>query len=456
MSQRRFAESPVRSNGSRRFAAAAAGLAAALALLPSTGLAAVEFVTRVGTCDKVDTIGDGKDLSVQAGNNMRMEVWGDGIDINPAVRVTADDSNAGTVTAQIIRPHNGLENLGRGCKIAKGSVEVEVDSPATTGATLQRSLRFRMPLGDESRLQMRVVPFRTPVWTFADQPSVPGAPYFQRAVTQTPPECLTKNVGTVVRDLNNARVTITLPPGANGDTSNCTLEFRTSVSPSDRPEIDIQQEFGYTVTSPAHMRLVSGDNRAAGALATRVIRFTGDVANIRGTRAIRTSTLTIATPNPSQSDTLTLVINPPPTSNAFTQACVCRNATTGSTINANDDFQCEIRLSQQPPAGGQLISIEARDRLCVAPGAQDTTPPTLSPGEMTYSSASGLGGFQAPATSTFHQIPFRALGGNTSAGTPCASLTSPVAHTMKFWIGARGAESGPVFTQCQIRIRSPQ
>jgi len=422
-----------------RSSATVAVLAAALVLVPCASEAAVEFVTRVNACDKVDTIGDGTDLSVQAGSNMRFEVWGDGVDINPAVRVTADDGDAGAVTARIVRAHNGAENLGRGCKIAKGSVEVEVDSPATTAATLERSLRFRMPLGDESRLQMRVVPFQAPVWTFHHS--------FERpALYQSPPECLTKNVGRVDRDLNDSRMTITLPPGANGDTSNCTLEFRTIVNPSARPQIDIQQSFGYTVTSPAHMRLVSGDNVATGALATRAIRFTGDVANIRGTRAVRTSTLTVATPNPGRSDTLTLVINPPPASNVFTQACVCRNAQTGDTINVNDAFQCEIRLSQTPPTGGQLISMELQDRNCMAAGASSVS----------YSSASGLGSYTAPNASTFHQIPLRALGGNTSAGTNCASRTSPVAHTLKFWIGQRGAESGPTFTQCQIRIRSPQ
>ena len=73
-----------------------------------------------------------------------------------------------------------------------------------------------------------------------------------------------------------------------------------------------------------------------------------------------------------------------------------------------------------------------------------------------YSSASGQGSFTAPNSGTFHQISLRALGGNTSAGTSCASRTAPVAHTLKFWLGARGAESGSTYTQCQIRIRRPQ
>ncbi|MBP5991127.1 MAG: hypothetical protein KA766_14070 [Piscinibacter sp.] len=448
MSHPCLAEPANRASSTRRIAAVLAALAAAAAWLPGTSVAAVEFVTTVGTCNKVDTPSDGKDLSVQAGNNLRFEVWGDGIDVNPSVRWTVDGGpNDNLVTARIVKPHSGVENLGRGCRIAKGSVEVEVDSPDEAGATRQRSLWFRMPLGDESRLQMRVVPFRTPVWTFADERPAQGAAFFRRALTQSPADCLTRSGGTVVRDLNDTRMTITLPPGANGDTSNCTLEFRTSVSPADSPEIDIQQEFGYTVSSPAHMRLVSGDNRAAGALATRVIRFTGDVANIRNTRATRTSTLTIATPNPNRADTLTLVINPPATANGFAQGCVCRNAQTGDTINVNDLFQCELRLAQPPAAAGQLVSIEAQDRMCVAAGSNDVT----------YSSASGLGSFNAPATGTFHSIPFRANGGNTSVNppTPCASRTSPVAHTLKFWVGQRGAASGQAYTQCQIRIRQP-
>jgi len=434
MSHRFLAEPMDGASSTRRIGVVLATLAAALACVPGTSAAAVEFVTPVGTCTKVDTIGDGKDLSVQAGENLRFEVWGDGIDINPSVRVTVDDSNAGTVAARIVRAHNGVENLGRGCRIAKGSAEVEVDSPAATSATLQRSLRFRMPLGDESRLQMRVVPFRTPVWTFT-------------RVSQSPANCLTKSVGTVVTDMNNSRVVITLPAGASGDTSNCTFRLDTLVAPEDRPEIDIQGSFNYTLQFPAHLRFASGSNATfTGALTPKTIAFEGDVANIRRTTAVRSNTLSIATPNPNRSDTLTLVINPPAAGNAFTQGCVCRNAQTGDTINVNDAFQCEIRLAQQPPAGGQLISIEAQDRLCVAAGA---SPP------VTYSSASGLGSFTAPNTSTFHQIPMRALGGTTSAGTPCASRTSPVAHTLKFWVGQRGAESGPTFTQCQIRIRQP-
>jgi hypothetical protein len=424
---------PMYPGSCRRFAAkAVTSLAAAAALAPGSATAAVEFVTPVGVCQKVDTVADGRDLSVQAGNDMRFEVWGDGIDVNPAVRVTVDDNNADSlVTARILRAHNGGENLVRGCRVAKGSVEVQINSPAEAGATRQRSLRFRMPLGDESRLQMRVVPFPTPVWTFT-------------GLVQNPSQCLTRSIGTVDRDLDNARMTITLPPGAARDTSNCTLEFRTLVNPAERPEIDIQRPFDYRVGTPALMTLTGGAT-AQGALSASVVRFTGNVSDIRRTTALRSSTLTIATPNPNRSDSLNLVIKPPPAANAFTQACVCRNAQTGSTINVNDGFQCEIRLSQAPPAGGQLISFEAQDRLCVASGASNAS----------YSSASGLGNYTAPNTGTFHQVPLRALGGNTSAGTPCAGNPAPVAHTLKFWVGQRSAESGSTYTQCQIAIRRP-
>lgn len=436
MTQRRFKEPPILSSRSRRIAAAVAGLAAAFALLPSMSVAAVEFVT-TGNCNKVDTQTDNERLSVLAGNGMRFEVWGDGIDINPAVRVTVDDGPADAlVTARIIRAHNGVENLGRGCKIVKGSVEVEVNSPAEAGATRERSLRFRMPLGDESRLAIKVVPHPTPAWAFVN-------------VVQTPVRCLTKDVGAVVQDLDNSRLTLTLPPGASSDASNCTLRINTAVRPAQSTRIDVQGAFRYGVQFPAHLRIDAGSSTSADRVdLAKPISFAGDVANIRGTRATRTSTLRIETPNPNRSDTLTMVINPAATANGFTQACVCRNQTTGTTINANDLFQCEIRLAQPPAAAGQIISIEAQDRMCVAAGSN----------AVTYSSASGLGSFVAPAAGTFHQIPFRASGGNTSANppTPCASRTSPVAQTLKFWVGARGAESGPAFTQCEIRIRSPQ
>lgn len=124
---------------SRKAARAAAGCLLMAVALPQAGMAAVEYVTRAGECRSVDTVADGDDLTLQAGNNLRFEVWGDGIDVNPAVRVAFDSGNNNVpVTARIIRGYNGAE---------------------------QRSLWFRMPLGDESRLQTRVVPFPVRVIT---------------------------------------------------------------------------------------------------------------------------------------------------------------------------------------------------------------------------------------------------------------------------------------------------
>lgn len=436
MIERRFAKPTSgcsRPSGLRRIGVAAAGLAAVLILLPGASHAAVEFVTGVGDCAKLDTQSDNQRLSVLAGENRVFEVWGDGIDIGRAVRVTSVGNPADDlVQARIVRPHNGAENLLRGCRIAKGSVEVRVDSPAEAGATRIRTLHFRMPAGDESSLAVRVGTHPVPVWTFTK-------------VAQTPSGCLTKNVGTVVQDLNNSRLVITLPPGAASDTSNCTLRIETQVTPAERPQFDVWGAFNYTLQVPALLSLASGSSTAGTASFFKQINFDGNAALIRRISATSTSTVRIATPNPNRADTLTLVVNAPPAANAFTQACICRNQTTGTTINANDDFQCEIRLSQQPPAGGQPISFEAQDRQCVIAGASSVS----------YSSASGLGSYTAPATGTFHQVALRAGNGSTSAGTPCASRTSPVSHTLKFWVGARGAESGPGFTQCQIAIRSP-
>jgi hypothetical protein len=436
MTSTRYAEPSCGSSRLPRAAAALAALSAALALLPGTSLAAVEFVTGIGNCSKMDTQTDNERLSVLAGNGRRFEVWGDGIDVNPSVRVTVDGNPSDAlVTARIIRAHNGAANLGRGCRIAKGSVEVEVNSPEQAGATRERSLRFRMPLGDESRLAFKTVPFPTPSWAFVN-------------VTQTPVRCLTRDVGAVVQDLDNARLTITLPPGAGSDTSNCTLRINTAVRPEQATRIDVQGAFRYGLQFPAHLRLDAGSSTSAERVdLVKQITFAGDVANIRGTRATRSSTLQVSVPNPNRSDTLTLVINPAATDNGFAQGCVCRNPTTGTTVNANDPFQCELRLSQAPAAGGQRISFEAQDRMCVAAGST----------AVAYSSATGQGSYTAPATGTFHQIPLRAGSGNTSANppTPCAGQLSPVGHTLKFWVGERGAESGPAYTQCQISIRRP-
>ncbi|MCC7288238.1 MAG: hypothetical protein IT503_18845 [Burkholderiaceae bacterium] len=428
MTERRFAKpTSVCSRPSRlpRIGVAAAGLAAALALLPGASQAAVEFVTGVGNCNKVDTQNDNQRLSVQAGDNMRFEVWGDGIDIGRAVRVTSVGNPADDlVTARIVRAHNGVENLLRGCRIAKGSVEVEVDSPAHAGATRIRTLHFRMPAGDESSLAVRVEPHRVPTWTF-------------RGVDQSPANCL----GSVVMDLGNSRATLTLRPGASTDTSNCTVRFRTSIVVADQsPAIDIQQSFNYAVQFPAYLRLATGSNiTSPGALSNKDIAFDGNVASIRAIQSPLVSTLVVRTPNPNRSDTLTLAINPSPIT--FTQACDCNNPRGGGNlINTGGEFRCQVRLSQQPPANGQLISIAAPAG-CVSPATG---------GGLDLNTATGQGSFTATGPGTSHVRFFLATSNN-----PACAGTVPVPHWMKFWVGPRGAETGPAYTRCQIRIRIP-
>lgn len=410
--------------------AASGALATLLAAAPAH--AAVEFVTPVGQCNTVvDRIGDGKDLSLQAGRNVRFEVWGSGIDVNAAV--SGDDS---TVNARIVRAHNGFANTGR-CGRATGSVEVEVDSPASTTQTLQRTLRFRMPLGDTSPLQIRVVPFPAPQWTFN-----------ANAVDQNPANCLTKGLTQIVADQQNTRVTIDLPPGAAQDTSNCTLRLFTRVSFPGMPEMDIRRDFDMTLTGLPNFLTLYGPNplSLSGSWSSigRAITLEANIANLRAINSTRNVTLSLAMPN-GRSDALTVRVNPPPVANAFTQAAICRNPGTGTTINAGDAFSCELHLAQTPPAGGQTITFEAIDRQCVAAGSP----------AVTYSSATGVGTFNAPATGTIHQIPLRSVTGSGSTGQPCASL-SGVAHLLKFWIGPRDTESGPDFSQTQIRVRALQ
>lgn len=406
---------------------------AAAVLLPSVGHADVEFVVApIGDCNKVDVIGDGKDLFLQPGL-VRFEVWGGGLDIGNSVRITSDDGNVGEVFPSILRAHNGAENLLRGCRQATGSVEVEVSSPADTTSNLQRSLRFRKDLfGNESRLQVTVVAFHTPSWTF-------------NTFSESPARCLTRNIGTIVQDNNNQRLTVTLPAGAATDTSNCTLSLSTRIGPSvTGTEVDVNRTFNYAITgTPNFLSLVPGTNQAGchGCLAQPRFNLS-DIANIRSTTTQRVFLLTGTAPN-NRLDTLTLVINPPPTTNAFSQGVVCRNLVTGTTVNADDAFQCELQLSRTPPLNGQLISFEVNDRLCVAAGDNSVT----------YSSATGIGTTTLPNTGTIHQIDLRALRGSTSNGrTPCASFGG-VGHTLKFWIGERDTESGPDFSSTQITIR---
>ncbi|MFO1288580.1 MAG: hypothetical protein U1F25_12055 [Rubrivivax sp.] len=201
MTEHRFTGLALRSSGSRRIATAVAALAAMSSWLPGTSLAAVEFVT-TGTCNKVDTQSDNQRLSVLAGNGMRFEVWGDGIDINPAVRVTVEGDPADAlVSARIIRAHSRPRTWAEAAGSPRDRWRSKSTRRRTRGRRASARLRFRMPLGDESRLAIKTVPHPTPAWTFVN-------------VVETPVRCPTKAVGSVVQDLDNSRVIINLPPGA--------------------------------------------------------------------------------------------------------------------------------------------------------------------------------------------------------------------------------------------------
>lgn len=404
-------------------------LPAAVAALALTALTAappaeagVEFVTSAGDCTKVDEIGDGKDLFIMAGLNARFRVFGNSVDLsNPSTGFRiATDSGAGSVTARIV-------SQGVDCGII-GFALVEVDSSREMTSDIQRSLYFKMPAGDESRLQMKIKAYPT------------------INVTWNPSniDCIVKT-GSIELLNQDHKIRITLPPGHREDQTTCNQRtLSAQVIPSTSlGEVDIpRSDFNYAVSGlPAFMTLNQPAPR--GPQNTQTIQFPINVASIRALTTTSNSTITVTSPNPNRTSTLNLEVVPSPLANGFTQAANCRNLQTGDLVNVNDLVQCELRLAAPPPAAGQLITFEALDRLCVAAGAPNVT----------YSSASGIGTTTLTGTATIFQVPLRVLGVNTSAGTPCASLTG-VQHTVKFWIGARDIESGADFTQDTFRIRS--
>ena len=407
------------------------------AMVAQSGHAALEYVTRVGSCTKVDQIGDGKDLVIQAGKNVRFEVWGGGVDY------VGDIAHANALMPKVVSHRDGPTNLAGPCHQGTGSLLVEADTQGSAPASVQTTLHFLPPFGaDPWPLQIKILAYRQPVWTWLVSTSTvgPGGGIVQTlgALQQTPAECLTKNLTTPIVDNQSHRLTITLPPGASTDSSNCTLRFNTRLVPQDEPELDVGRSWSYALAGvPAFMQTVQGSTSPDSTIQAVQPKFDVDVAGLRSITIPRTFTLTATTPN-DKSDSLTLVVNPPPLTNAFTQAVAC----TPSMVDVNDFVSCELRLAQIPPAGGQPITFEALDRLCFAPATA----------AVTYNGATGVGTFTAPHSGTIHQLPLRALGGQTSAGTPCASATG-VAHLLRFWVGPRDSPKGPDFGEAQVRIR---
>lgn len=387
--------------------------------------AGVEYVTRTGDCTKVDTIGDGKDLSIIAGPNVRFRVFGNSVDLSnrqSGFRI-ATDSGTGSVAARIVS--QGTDCGGTGFAL------VEVDSPVDLASDIQRSLFFKMPLGDESRLQMRIRAF----------------PPIELSWKQDP-DSVVSCIGVAQRLNQDKTLRISLPAGYLNDPTNCaqrTLRARVGIAPFG--ELDIQPSFNYAVSGLPAFLTASQSNPATLALTATNLNLTIDVARIRALTAASNSTLRVTSRNPAHTSTIALNVVLPP-AQGFAQAAECRNPVTGNTVNVDDLVNCELRLANPPPAAGQLISFEMRDKDCVSAGTTSSN--------MTYAAATGIGSIQLTGTATtIFQVPFRVRGGTSSAGTPCASLTG-VQHTGLFWVGPRDNPSGPDFTSATFRTRALQ
>ena len=270
---------------------AATGWAAvclALAGLGATSVAqaGVEFVTPVNACNAVDTISDGKDLRLNPGR-IRFDVWGSGIDVNPAV--------SGGFNPTIVGRRNGATNAAGPCKKAIGSVTVEVNSSVTATTDERRILQFRMPLGDLSPLPVTVFAFRSFDYKWSGPES---------AVT-----CL----GTLRQDLNNDRLTISLPAGAQTDTSNCALSaLRSNTFLSTSVVADLSPPCRYQISGlPAWLRVDAASDQCTGRSTSVSPRFIVDTLAVRRITAPQTLQITATAPN-GRANAMTLVVNPAP------------------------------------------------------------------------------------------------------------------------------------------------
>jgi hypothetical protein len=276
---------------------AAAGM---LGLAPSLASAGVEFVTPVGTCNKVASMGNFP-LKAQAGPRVIFEVWGDGLSSGATGTLASIRlESLPDVDAQILRTHSGLTNMGRGCRINKASVEVQLDTPAASGErdmVLSFPVRSILGASSTSGLAVRIVPYQQPVWTWG-------------AVAQNPANCLTKDSGQIINDLNSQRIIVVLPAGARLDTSNCALRFTTTVQPAQRPETDVSAAFTYAISGlPNYLALRGASAQAAGSLFIARPEFDGNALAIRGSGVERSNVVTIRTPN-GLADALTIVVRP--------------------------------------------------------------------------------------------------------------------------------------------------
>jgi hypothetical protein len=265
-----------------------AALCVALAGMVATSVAqaGVEFVTPANACNKVDTISDGKDLRLNPGR-IRFDVWGSGIDVNPAV--------SGGFGAMIVGKRNGATNAAGPCKLAIGSVTVEVNSAVTATTDERRTLQFRMPLGDLSPLRVTVFAFRSFDYRWSG------------------PESSVTCLGTLRQDLNNDRLTISLPAGAQTDTSNCVqAALRSNTFLSENVIADLSPPCRYQISGlPAWLRLDAGTDQCTGRSTSVSPRFIVDTIAVRRIAAQQTMQITATAPN-GRANAMTLVVNPGP------------------------------------------------------------------------------------------------------------------------------------------------
>ena len=385
-------------------------------LMVAPAQAGVEFVTPVGNCNHVDEIGDGKDLFIIAGQNVQFKVFGNSVDLSDPTSGFRMVPPSGTSNIRA-----GIVSQGTDCG-GTGFALVEVDSPVNLAANARRTLFFKMPLGDESRLKMTIKSF----------PAINATWNTQHVVN-----CIVKT-GTLQTLNQERRLRIQLPPGHQQDQTNCnqrTLFAR--VNPSDIGELDIDKPFRYTLTGLPTF-ITSNQINPQGAADLQQINFPINVAGIRALNATSNSIITIRSLNPNRTRTLNLDVVPN-LANGFTEAANCRNLQTGDTVNVDDLVDCELNLAA-PPTAGQLITFEVQDRLCVEAGSPDVS----------YASGSGIGTYIASGTGTIFQVPLRTLSGATSVNTPCASETG-VQHTVKFWIGERDTANPDAIDTFRIR-----
>lgn len=400
------------------------------ALSVAAAEAGVEFVAPIGNCGShVDAIGDGKDLFIIAGQNVQFEVFGqfvDGSDPTTGFRM-ATDSGAGAATARIIKRRNGVENTTRGCGLI-GSAEVEVDSDVNLTSNIQRSLFFKMPAGDESRLQI----------TIKALPDISGTIW-----TTTNVGCIVKT-GTLQKLNQDKKIKIQLPAGHRQDQTTCNQKtLSAQVHPANIGELDILgPTFTYSVTGRPAFLSSSQTGGATNATAHPGLLFTFDVPGVRALNAPSNSNILIRSPNTNRSVTLNLEIVPE-FANGFTAVASCNP----SSLVAGNLTDCSLTLATAPTGTAQPITWRMTTANCFTQ-AVATAP---------YDPNASFQVFNFPVGQTTAIIRVRSV---NNAG--CTSQTTLITHIFEAWIGdfrknpqVTTVTSGPAYTKTTIKLQSP-